>query len=158
MRRLHNAVSRVSLLWCQGKLPLFISSALQLLWKGAQSWEGFQFVRRDVILISLDLLGRVGKGQEFCKGDHGRCGMWGENVLRQKPRNTALCRGAGAHRAKPCSFYHKCVFPDVTWRTCEFISKILWMLFLSSASISFRFPCAVYEKKKKEGKFLLVLP
>lgn len=67
-----------------------------------------------MILISLDLLGRVGKGQERCKGDNHGSGMWKKNVLRQKLRNMALCSGAGAHTAKPCLFHHKCVFPDVT--------------------------------------------
>lgn len=62
-----------------------------------------------MILISLDLLVREGKGQERCKGDSHGSGMWRENVLRQKLRNTALCSGAGAHTAKPCLFYQKCV-------------------------------------------------
>lgn len=42
-----------------------------------------------MILISLNLLGRVGKGQECCKGEHHRSGMWREKVLRQKLRNMA---------------------------------------------------------------------
>lgn len=94
----------------------------------------------------------MGKGQECCKGDHHGSGMWRGNVLRQKLRNTALCSGTGAHTAKPCLFYHKCMFPAATWRICKFIFKILWMLFLNCASISFRFCCAVYEKKKKRGR------
>lgn len=40
-------------------------------------------------------------------------GMGGE-CSQAETQEQALCRGAGAHRAKPCSFYHKCVFLDVT--------------------------------------------
>lgn len=67
-----------------------------------------------MILISLDLLGRVGKGQECCKGAHHRSGMWRENFVRQKLKNMALCSGAAAHTAQPCLFDAKCVFPDAT--------------------------------------------
>lgn len=67
-----------------------------------------------MILISLNLLGRVGKGQKCCKGEHHRSGMWREKVLRQKTKEHGLCSGAGAPTAKPCLFYHKCVIPHVT--------------------------------------------